>query len=790
MLLFLAAVLPSLAPIDITEALAIGEVSKSGRRPVPDDAIVNRIVSGSWVAPKAGDAVEFHGKSPTWHSIRAGKDGWFEDSALENGYVFAHVEVPTDEVRLLNAQGDSLVYVNGEPRAGDPYAYGYLRLPVFLHKGVNELLFVAGRGRLKAELSPMEKPIQLQSEDATLPDIITTDSGFVWASMVALNGTATTASGLKLRAVGPDGRSEICDEGAIPSLSARKLMVELPVPEIPTPGKATFTVQLFKDGVKLDEQQIEVAVKNPLDRQKRTFVSGIDGSVQYYSVLPASKPSGRNALVFTVHGAGVEAPSQTGAYQQKDWATIVAPTNRRPYGFDWEDIGVEDFQEVESIAKSTYPHDPERVNLTGHSMGGHGTWVLGTLFPDHFASIGPSSGWVSFWSYAGGWEPELGLDTEKIVRRSMNVSDTLGRVTNTLSEKVYILHGDADDNVPVQQARMMKAELQKIGHPDFQYHEQPGAGHWWGNQCVDWPPLFDMIQSARLDRDPTSIDFTTQDLNVSRSYDWLVIDDQEKRLSPSRVQATRNDDQSEITVKTENVKEFSVRSSYPNVKMNVDGQTLFAENSAGDVHLLKEGEAWKLASFKAKGIQPGRFKNVFANHFIFVVGTNGTQEENAWAANRARYDAEAFMYRGNGAVDVIRDVDLATSAKGEHNVILYGNAETNRAWHSLMGKAAIQVHEGHVEAGKRIASKTIGGLVLGIPFDNCITAAVTGTGIAGMRATDRLGLFTSGVAYPDWILVDPSAPAGLLADGFYNDEWTLDPANSAFAPLQRGSKKP
>jgi hypothetical protein len=45
------------------------------------------------------------------------------------------------------------------------------------------------------------------------------------------------------------------------------------------------------------------------------------------------------AMVFSLHGASVEATSQADAYGPHDWASIVCPTNRRPYGFDWEDTG-------------------------------------------------------------------------------------------------------------------------------------------------------------------------------------------------------------------------------------------------------------------------------------------------------------------------------------------------------------------------------------------------------------------------------------------------------------------
>src|SRR5207248_4783492 len=80
---------------------------------------------------------------------------------------------------------------------------------------------------------------------------------------------------------------------------------------------------------------------------------------------------------------------------------------------------------------------------------------------------------------------------------SANPGDTLALVRNLAATGVYVLHGDADDNVPVAQARSMRKELAEF-HPDFAYHEQPGAGHWWGNACVDWPPVFEFF--ARRER--------------------------------------------------------------------------------------------------------------------------------------------------------------------------------------------------------------------------------------------------------------------------------------------------
>ena len=61
------------------------------------------------------------------------------------------------------------------------------------------------------------------------------------------------------------------------------------------------------------------------------------------------------SLFLSVHGAEVEAISQARAYKPKTEGPIVAPTNRRPRGFNWEDWGRLDALEVLEIAKNSFP---------------------------------------------------------------------------------------------------------------------------------------------------------------------------------------------------------------------------------------------------------------------------------------------------------------------------------------------------------------------------------------------------------------------------------------------------
>src|SRR5262249_14508372 len=153
-------------------------------------------------------------------------------------------------------------------------------------------------------------------------------------------------------------------------------------------GQHDCTVQLLDKSKVIDEKKIAIDAVDATDKYSSTFISHIDGSLQYYAVTPQSSFSNGSALFLSVHGAGVEAIGQARAYKSKDWGTLIAATNRRPRGFNWEDWGRLDALEVLAIGKEKFKPDPQHIYLTGHSMGGHGTWFLGATYPDKWAAIG------------------------------------------------------------------------------------------------------------------------------------------------------------------------------------------------------------------------------------------------------------------------------------------------------------------------------------------------------------------------------------------------------------------
>jgi dienelactone hydrolase len=476
------------------------------------------------------------------------------------------------------------------------------------------------------------------------------------------------------------------------------------------------------------------------------------------------------------------------------------PQGRRPYGFDWEAWGRIDVLEALADTRNRYPNDPRRTYLTGHSMGGHGAWHLGVTYPDQFAAIGPSSGWVSFWSYGGGMPSfDKPTDIEALLLRGYSASDTLRLLENLSRTGVYVLHGADDENVPVEQARFMRQRLADF-HPNFAYFEQPDAGHWWGKECCDWPRMMEFFQSQRLPDAAAQdfLDFTSANPGVSNRCHWVSIEAQQEQLSPSRVTIRQNRQARTFLGNTVNVARLTIDVAHlpPNLPIDVtlDGQAMNWIHWPRETPRLwfeRQNEQWAAVdpvSLQVKGpTRYGTFNSVFNDHALLVYGTGGTEEENDWAQAKARYDAETFYYRGGGALEVLPDTRFDLNRDTNRSVVLYGNADTNRAWSMLLATCPVEVKRGQVRAGSRRESGDDLAVVMARPrpgSDTAMVGVVGGTGPVGMRLTNRLRWFVSGIVFPDFTILGPKVLSEGTADvrawGYFGTDWQVDSGDIAW----------
>jgi pimeloyl-ACP methyl ester carboxylesterase len=613
--------------------------------------------------------------------------------------------------------------------------------------------------------------------------------------VVVINNSEKELNGLKIKS-NIAGKELTTNVPRILPMSTRKIIFRFDGSGTGDKGKYECTLSLLDKQKVVDEKKVLIEVVDPTDKYSSTFISNIDGSVQYYAVAPqlphATNPS---ALFLSVHGAGVEAIGQAKAYQSKDWGTVVAATNRRPRGFNWEDWGRLDALEVLALAKEKFKPDPQQIYLTGHSMGGHGTWFLGATYPDKWAAIGACSGYPTLKGYgsADGVIPDSSASPiEQMLLRSGNQSDVIKLASNYKPLGVYILHGDSDKVVPVRYARQMRSLLGDF-HTDMSYYEYPGGEHWFGDQSVDWKPLFDFFKWHKLAADSgvNRIDFITANPGISPSFCWASIYQQEHPLQFSRLQIKRDKQEKSIAGSTENVRLMKLGledfNTGDTIKIELDSlkPVEYITRSIDDsIFLLKEHGKWitttKPGTDQKGPHRYGTFKDAFRNNMVFVFGTKGNKEENEWSLNKAKFDAETWYYRGNGAVDIISDKEFSLAVYEDRGVVLYGNKNTNAAWKILLSDCPIQVERNKIIVGKTVWASDDLGAYFVWPIrnsSNASVAVISGSGIKGMNAASANQYFAGASGFPDFMIYKSSmlesGTGGIKMAGFFDNKWNL-----------------
>ncbi|HJQ24479.1 MAG TPA: alpha/beta fold hydrolase [Blastocatellia bacterium] len=190
---------------------------------------------------------------------------------------------------------------------------------------------------------------------------------------------------------------------------------------------------------------------------RKAYLSKADNSLQPYRVFVPSSYDGTRSfpLVIALHGMGGDENSYFEHYAnglfkeeaERHGYLVACPKGRGPASMYMGDAE-RDVLDVMAEMMRAYRVDPDRVYLTGHSMGGFGTLSIAMDHPELFAAIAP---------VAGGVMSPLGL--AKIARVPQ-----------------LLVHGDADRTVPVERSRLIVAAGKKLG-AEVKYIEVPGGDH-------------------------------------------------------------------------------------------------------------------------------------------------------------------------------------------------------------------------------------------------------------------------------------------------------------------------
>lgn len=776
------------AELVVDRWLVIEAPDERGRRPFEPSAVVAaHLLRPSSPPPRVGDVlVGERGVECAWRPVEPDSSGHVPAAGA---WAYGRLEHDADEVVLARLTNASRLWVNGERVTGDVYGMGFGPVPVRLREGTNHL-FVGGVRGAGFELS-FERPghdLLLPAGDDTIPTLAAGAPIDAEASLLVVNASRFAREGVVVEVLGDERIAPgygALDDGLPPRGVAKVVVPIVGVGGAAAPSAGRVTVRLRCGDV---ERTLSLDVVPPDGIAVHTFRSAIDGSLQPYALVAPTDDVGEpgTGLVVTLHGAGVPARNQAAAYRAKPDLWLLAPTNRRPFGFDWQDWGRLDAYEALDHALARTGADPARISLTGHSMGGHGVWHLAVNDADGFAAIGPSAGWASFDSYGARRESPRA----DVWHGADAASATHELVDNLDGLPIYVLHGEHDDSVPLDESRALSASLSEHDI-DHVLHVQPDVGHWWdgdrsdGVDCVDWPPMFELFERARRPGEPDRLAVTFAAPWLERRHHWIVLDDVLDGGRPATVDASWDATSRTVTVRTDNVARLTVDvpAAWTPAAVVLDGAVL-AVDAAPPLAFAREADAWRAVDVAPPRVR-GPFKAAFMRPFVLVVGTAGDDLRDAGLLARARDDATQWWYRGGGRAPVVTDEDfLVGSFDGrwrDRNVVLYGNALTNRAWSAVLGPdCPVDVVDGALRVGdERHDGEALAALFVRPRADvpGRLVAAFAGTGPIGDRLTGVVPVFVSGIGVPDYVVFDETVlrrgDDGVLAAGFFAPDGAL-----------------
>ena len=460
-------------------------------------------------------------------------------------------------------------------------------------------------------------------------------------------------------------------------------------------------------------------------------------------------------------------------------AIVVSPM---AYGnTNYRFLSEDDVMNIVSWAQRTFPVDPQRVSVTGPSMGGTGTAAVAFRNADRFSSAAPLCGYHS-WSLRGDfagkkrpWEVAQGSDRS-----------TVDWAENGLHMPLWIVHGTRD--LPVENSGILIDRYKALGYSMTDDHPDEGHNVW--QQTYEGMKGFSWLASWKRPLHPSRVVLRTDDLRHDR-YGWVKIARLERSQSWGEVRATAKKGKApRIDATTKGVGAIAfdrdeVLFGDAAVEVKLDGTAMsFAAGEA--LTAERDGGTWKKGVTTANGLVKraglaGPIRDVFHEPVIVVVGTldprlTRANEELArhFAAVRIGFDV---------AYPIVRDVDLDPALAATHSLVLVGGSQSNAITRAL--DARLPIHVTQDPPMVRVGAREHRGDELGTAFvhpnpdhPDRYVVVLGGTTVASTRRAMALPDLL-----PDWVVYDQRlAPARgqmilgtaeLVAGGQMDERWAI-----------------
>jgi fermentation-respiration switch protein FrsA (DUF1100 family) len=486
-----------------------------------------------------------------------------------------------------------------------------------------------------------------------------------------------------------------------------------------------------------------------------TFRSTADGSEQPYAVyIPRTFEPGKTyPLVISLH---MEQSTQRqnlrqvlGADQVRPMAhpdaVVAAPLARGTVGY--QGIAESDVYDVVADAERRYPIDPDRVYLTGISMGGAGALRLALTRPDVWAAVA---------AVCPTPDPEI---------------EALAGNAADLPIRIYA--GDQDPIVPVAQTRAWQRRLVDDGAP-AEYLEFPGVRHNVWVLAYREGAVFDWFSQFRRPKAPEHIHLTSDSYRYGAAY-WVRFENLTPG-TPATIDATRQGP-TDVAVKTKDLDGFSLTLDRALALVTIDGTAVRVK--PGLAHSFeKAGGRWRAGRAPESGKHLGAEGPIWAatvGRQVYVYGTaDAPAGEQLEARKHAAEQAAAWAERGTPSfihLPVKADVDLTPDELAHANLVLFGTRDSNSVVALYSAAMPLELNPGAADYGLLFLAPQGGRYLLvssGLTWWNPVEGGRRG---GWPFAPPQLRLLST---FGDYILFKGSL-ANVVAEGRFDGDWKLPP---------------
>lgn len=226
------------------------------------------------------------------------------------------------------------------------------------------------------------------------------------------------------------------------------------------------------------------------------------GTYRYQVYVPADYNASQQRwpVILFLHGAGERGAD--GVFQTQvgiggairsapsKWPAIVVMP-QVPSDSIW--LGVPSDVAIAALDRTMaeFRTDPDRVYLTGLSLGGNGTWNLAYRYADRWAAIAPVCAFISRIGRLPGSRSIVPADA----------GDPFTAIAQRLkSMPTWIFHGEVDPVVSVDESRKAADAFRAAGATSMRYTEFLGAGHNVWDMTYASPQFRDWLFAQRRAR--------------------------------------------------------------------------------------------------------------------------------------------------------------------------------------------------------------------------------------------------------------------------------------------------